>query len=120
MRLTSEEQAWVARRDQAAEEIKAAQKRWHVFVGDHTCRMQEEQSVGHGREPIYPTHPICGVCGEVQDMQLYCHESPTHMCEFTVGDKTLTSEEILSAENHHGPIEPTTCIHCGDFWPRSE
>jgi len=142
--LTPEEAAWVARKKEGEAAIVTARQKAREYIGEHTCRWREEKPIinDYNGAEIYPDHPTCLLCGNDNDMELYCPESPDHLCHFIVEERllvpvygcddlpeTVTSTEILSLwdkdQFHSKPEEEqrllatSRCIHCGDIWERS-
>lgn len=143
--LTPEEQQWVDRKRRADAEIKAAREHWRAYVGEHTCRFQEEKPVwtdsfgGHH----YPRNPTCLLCGNEDDMEVYCHQSPDRICHFVVDEtlmaleygpnrenhpETMTATDLLDLQCRHSInfgdalrlLDDSTCIHCNQCFERSE
>jgi len=142
--LTPEEQRWVERNELAEAEIKTAIQHWRAYVGEHTCRYREEEGDDTFSNGVihYPDHPTCLVCGEEEEMEVYCHTSPDRICHFVVDElvlaqthgpdrekhpKTLTSSELLNLEVRHNlrskddrrRIDASICIHCNQTFERS-
>jgi hypothetical protein len=110
------------------EVVEAAARHAREYLRGHTCRWKEEEPVGQGREPIYPTHPTCLLCDTSEDMELYCHVSPIKVCQFDWKGKVRTCEGMLSVWLHNEstltlpeqePMKACPCLHCGDPWYRS-
>ncbi|MDB4278087.1 hypothetical protein N9917_00495 [Deltaproteobacteria bacterium] len=127
--LTPEEFSFVTRLAAAAKAVDEALELRNSILHDHVCRWGEGEPVGVGREPIYATHPTCLLCGQDNDMELYCHVSPIKVCEFAWGDDVLTCEQMLDLwlqddmrvkpEAAQQLMRNCPCAHCDDIWARS-
>jgi hypothetical protein len=143
--LTPEERQWVERKQLADAEIKTARANWRAYVGEHTCRWREEEpywtdSFG---DHHYARNPTCLLCGNDNDMEVYCHQSPDRICHFIVDEailcleygpnredypETVTATDLLGLQCRHSInfgdnarlLDDAICIHCNQRFERSE
>lgn len=121
-KLSHHEAAWVERNAEADKALKILQESLRSLVGSHTCRYRDEG------EHLDDLHPTCLLCGETNDMEAYCADSPYKVCCFRYGGGPAdvgvrTYEDVFNEWAHEEDIPSVirdgACVHCSEPFRRS-